>query len=160
MRRYGQEAVIKDDLYTGVEDITYKGLVLLPHAVDWRIEVAFADETMRRVARVTLRDTKSSHWNVAGIAIGSRLIDVQKINGKPFLVNGFNSDAGGFVTNWKGGALGRPLPGGCRVAVRFGRDGDAPASLSGGDVKVSSDNATLVKWGPVVEQIEVNWPDK
>jgi hypothetical protein len=99
MQRYGEGAVIQDDLYTGVEDITYKGLVLLPHAADWRIEVAFTDESMGRVARVTLRDTKSSHWNVAGIAIGSALAEVQRINGKPFLINGFNSDAGGFVTN-------------------------------------------------------------
>jgi hypothetical protein len=46
------------------------------------------------------------------------------------------------------------------VVVRFGKDGDAPASMSGGEVKISSDNAKLVKWGPVVEQIEVSWPDK
>src|SRR5882762_9590677 len=36
MLRYGGEAVIQDGLYTGVEDITYKGLVLFPHAPDWR----------------------------------------------------------------------------------------------------------------------------
>jgi hypothetical protein len=32
MQRYGQEAVVQVNLYTGVEDITYKGLVLLPQA--------------------------------------------------------------------------------------------------------------------------------
>jgi hypothetical protein len=160
IQRYGQEAVIRDDLYTGIEDITYKGLVLLAQAADWRIEVAFTDETMGRVARLTLRDTKSSHWNVAGIAVGSGLAEVQKINGKPFLINGFEADAGGFVSNWRGGALGRPLPGGCRVVVRFGKHADAPAKLSGGDVKISSDNAELTKWAPVVEQIEVSFPDK
>ena len=40
MQRYGQEAVIEDNLSTGVEDITYRGLVLLPRSADWRIEVA------------------------------------------------------------------------------------------------------------------------
>jgi hypothetical protein len=161
MQRYGQEAVIQDDLHTGVEDITYKGLVLLPHASDWRIEVSFTDETMGRVAGLILPNAaKTSHWNVAGVTIGSTLAEVQKVNGKRFLVNGFESDFGGFVTNWKGGTLGRPLSGGCRVTVRFGKDADAPDGMAGDDVKIASDNAKLVKWGPVVTQIEVHFPEK
>ncbi len=161
MLRYGEEAVIQDGLYTGVEDITYKGLVLFPHAPDWRIEVSFTDETMSRAAGLTLHNTgKTSHWNVAGATIGSSLAEVQKVNGKPFLVNGFDSDFGGFVTNWKGGALGRPLPGGCRVTLRFGKDGPALNGMAGDDVRISSDNAQLIKWGPVVTQIEVNFPEK
>src|SRR5262249_27658759 len=54
MQRYGQEAVIQDDLHTGVEDITYKGLVLMPQAPEWRIEVSFTDEAMGRVDGLTL----------------------------------------------------------------------------------------------------------
>jgi hypothetical protein len=154
MQRYGQEAVIQDDLYTGVEDITYKGLVLLPQATDWRIEVSFTDETMARVAGLTLTAAKASHWNVAGVTLGSSLAEVQKINGKPFLINEFGTDFGGFVASWKGGTLGRPLPGGCRIRVRFGKDDDLSPS---GD-RISSDNAELVKWGPVVTQIELNFP--
>jgi len=100
MQRYGQEAVIQDDLSTGVEDITYKGVVLLPQAADWRIEVSFTDETMNRVAGLILYNkAKTSHWNVAGVSLGSSLTEVQKINGKPFLVNGFDSDFAGFVRN-------------------------------------------------------------
>jgi hypothetical protein len=159
MQRYGQEAVVQDDLYTGVEDITYKGLVLLPQAADWRIEVAFTDETMNRVARLTLRDTKTSHWNVAGVSIGSSLAEVQKINGKPFLVHGFDTDFTGFVASWKGGRLGRPLPGGCSVAMRFLK-GDNSKSPDISGERIPSDDAKLLKWGPVVEQIEVSFPTK
>jgi hypothetical protein len=55
MRRYGQEAKIDDKLFTGVEDITYKGLVLHPSPPEWRIEVAFTDdETMSRVSGLSL----------------------------------------------------------------------------------------------------------
>ena len=157
MQRYGQEAIIQDDLSTGVEDIIYKGVVLLPQAADWRIEVSFTDETMNRVTGLILYNkAKTSHWNVAGVRLGSSLAEVQKINGKPFLVNDFDSDFAGFVRNWKGGVLGRPLPGGCRITVRFGKDDGNPPS---GDL-ISSDNAQLVKWGPVVEQIELNFPNK
>jgi hypothetical protein len=64
------------------------------------------------VAGLTLHDTaKTSHWNVAGVTIGSSLAEVRKVNGKPFLVDDFDSDAGGFVRNWKGGALGPALAG-------------------------------------------------
>jgi hypothetical protein len=159
MQRYGQEAVMEDNLSTGVEDITYRGLVLLPRSVDWRIEVAFADETMSRVARLTLRNSaKASHWNVAGVTIGSTLAEVQKINGKPFLVHGFDSDFSGFVVSWKGGKLDGKLPGGCRVGVRFGKDNNSAPDLSA--ERIPSDNGKLLKWGPVVEQIEVSFSDK
>jgi hypothetical protein len=159
IQRYGQEAVIEDNLSTGVEDITYRGLVLLPRSADWRIEVAFTDETMSRVARLTLRNSaKTSHWNVAGVTIGSTLAEVQKINGKPFLVHGFDSDFSGFVVSWKGGKLDGRLPGGCRIGVRFGKgDNSAPALSAEG---ILSDNGKLLKWGPVVGQIEVSFPDK
>ncbi|WP_284418702.1 MULTISPECIES: hypothetical protein [unclassified Bradyrhizobium] len=158
MQRFGQEAVIADDLYTGVEDITYRGVTLLPHSPEWRIDVLFADEAMSRVARLTLRDAKTSHWNVAGVTIGSTLAEVQKINRKPFLITGIDSDFSGFVVNWKGGVLGRPLPGGCEIVVRFGRGKDGRRA-PGGD-PVASDNATMRTWGPVVEQIEVRFPEK
>jgi hypothetical protein len=158
MQRYGQEAVIQDDLYTGVEDITYKGLVLLPHDPDWRIEIFFDDETMSRVARLTLHDSKMSHWNVAGITLGSSLAEVQKVNGRPFLLNGWDSDFAGFVASWKGGKLSKPSPGDCVVELRFGKDQNEPKEALA--QRVSSDNAALVKWAPVVTQIELRFLDR
>ncbi|BAM89381.1 hypothetical protein S58_33850 [Bradyrhizobium oligotrophicum S58] len=157
LQRYGDQAVLDDKLYTGVEDITYQGVVLSPKSPELRIEIGFTDETMRRVSRLTLIDSTTSHWNVAGVTLGSTLAEVQKINGRPFLIREFFTDGGGFVVDWKGGALGRPLPGGCFLEVRFGkgRDDRAPAAD-----RVSSDKAEVRKWGPVVEQIVVIFPEK
>nr|WP_035656801.1 hypothetical protein [Bradyrhizobium sp. STM 3809] len=157
LQRYGEEAVIDKELFTGVEDITYEGVVLLPRSPEWRIEIGFADETMQRVSRLTLIDAKTSHWNVAGVTLGATLAEVQKINGRPFLMREFFTDGGGFVVDWKGGALDRPLPGGCGISVRFGkgREDGAPA----GD-RISSRNPQARKWAPVVEQIVVYFPDK
>ena len=83
--------------------------------------------------------------------------EVQKINGKPYLIREFGTDGGGFVVDWKGGVLDRPLEGGCGIVVRFGRGDDMRPP--GGD-PISSNNAKLLKWGPVVEQIELRFPDK
>lgn len=158
MQRYGQEAVIQADLRVA-EDITYKGVVLLPRASDRRIEVRFTDDTLSRVAALTLRDVaRTSRWNVVGITIGSTLAEVEKVNGKPFLVNGFEWDYGGLVTDWNGGRLGRPLQGGCTVRLRFDKYDAAPDGMVGDGVKVSSANPTLRKWGPVVTEIGVNFP--
>jgi hypothetical protein len=156
--RYGHEAAIEDKLFTGVEDITYKGLVLHPSPPEWRIEVAFTDdETMSRVSGLTLINSKTSHWDVAGVTLGSTLAEVQRINGKPFLMREFLTDGGGFVINWKGGVLDHPLLGGCIITMRFGKGDDMKAPI--GD-QISSDNPKLFKWGPVVEQIGIIFSKK
>ncbi|PPQ18550.1 hypothetical protein CV770_15015 [Bradyrhizobium sp. AC87j1] len=157
-QRYGKDAVVQE--LPGAEGERYKGVVLFPKASDRRIEVAFTDDKAGRASGLTLRDAKTSRWTVAGVTIGSSLADVQKANGKPFLVSGFEWDYGGFVIDWKGGALSRPLQGGCTVSIRFGGKTGAPRSLSGDGVKAASDHAALVKWAPVVTAIGVNFPDK
>ncbi|GLH75834.1 hypothetical protein SSBR45G_07420 [Bradyrhizobium sp. SSBR45G] len=158
-QRYGDDAVLQD--LPGVEGETYKGLVLFPRAMDRRIEVGFVEDKTATVSGLTLRDTaKTSRWSVAGVTIGASLAAVQKANGKPFVVSGFGWDYGGFVTDFKNGALGRMLPGGCSLTVRFGRDGNVPKALSGDGVKVASDNASLLKFAPVVTEISVNFAAK
>jgi hypothetical protein len=155
MLRYGKDAVVQE--LPGAEGETYKGLVLLPRAKDRRIEVSFTDDAMKRATGLAIRgDSKASHWNLSGITIGSSLMEVQKANGKPFVVHGFDWDYGGFVADWKGGTLSR-LEGGCRVMMRFGKATGAPSGLSGDGVKVSSDNAALVKWGPVVTEMGISF---
>ena len=109
------------------------------------------------MSRLTLIDAKTSHWNVAGVTLGSTLAEVQKINGRPFLIREFFTDGGGFVVDWKGGALDRPLPGGCRIAVRFGKGSEMGAPA--GD-RISSGDAKAREWAPVVEQVVVHFPER
>jgi hypothetical protein len=154
-QRYGKDIVVQE--LPGAEGETYKGLVLLPRAADRRIEVSFTDDTMKRATGLAIRNqAKASRWNLSGITIGSSLAEVQKVNGKPFLVSGFDWDYGGFVADWKDGALGR-MEGGCRVMMRFGKETGAPRNLSGDAVKASSDNVALVKWAPVVTEIGIGF---
>lgn len=158
-QRFGKDAVVQD--LPGAEGEKYKGVVLFPKARDRRIEIAFTDDKAMRASGLTLRDTaRTSRWSVNGVSIGSSLADVQKANGKPFLVSGFEWDYGGFVTDWNGGALGRPLQGGCTVTVRFDKKSAAPKSLLGDGVKTASDNPVLMKWAPLVTEIGVNFPDR
>ena len=158
IQRYGKDAVVQK--LPGAEGETYKGLVLLPRAKDQRIEVSFTDDAMKRATGLAIRDNaKASRWNLSGITIGSSLMEVQKANGKPFVVSGFDWDYGGFVADWKGGAFSQ-LQGGCRVMMRFGKETGAPRNLAGDGVKASSDNAALVKWGPVVTEMGIGFATK
>ncbi|MGJ5134237.1 hypothetical protein [Bradyrhizobium oligotrophicum] len=158
-QRYGGEAVVQD--LPGAEGETYKGLVLFPRAMDRRIEIAFIEDKRATVSGLTLRDTaKTSRWSVAGVSIGASLAAVQSANGKPFVVAGFGWDYGGYVTDFKNGALGRMQPGGCSITIRFGTSKDTPRALSGDGVKVASDNPVLLKLAPVVTAIGVNFAAK
>ncbi|MGJ4997371.1 hypothetical protein ACQR0Z_23305 [Bradyrhizobium sp. HKCCYLS3077] len=155
-QRYGADAVVQD--LPGAEGETYKGLVLFPRAADRRIEISFLEDKKATVSGLTLRDTaKTSRWSVAGISIGASVAAVQSANGKPFAVAGFGWDYGGYVTDFKNGALGRTLPGGCSITIRFGTSKDTPRALSGDGVKVASDNPALLKLAPVVTEIGVNF---
>ena len=154
MLRYGQEAVIED--LPGAEGETHKGLVLFPKAMDRRVEVWFIDDSLNRVAGLTLRDpVKISRWSVAGITIGSSLAEVQKANGKPFLILGFDWDYAGLIADWKGGVFAQALSGGCKLSLSFSTDALTPGNFQGEAVKISSDNRTLVKLRPVVSEISV-----
>ncbi|WP_315759195.1 MULTISPECIES: hypothetical protein [unclassified Bradyrhizobium] len=88
---------------------------------------------------------------------GADHLHLAGVNGRPFLIREFFTDGGGFVVDWKGGTLSRPLPGGCSVSVRFGSDDHEGNPI--GD-RIASDKAELRKWGPVVEQIVVSFPEK
>jgi hypothetical protein len=46
------------------------------------------------------------------------------------------------------------------VTVRFDKNAAAPKSLLGDGVKAASDNATLIRWAPVVTEIGVNFLNK
>ncbi|WP_315810855.1 MULTISPECIES: hypothetical protein [unclassified Bradyrhizobium] len=158
-QRYGGEAVVQD--LPGAEGETYRGLVLFPRAMDRRIEVGFIQDKTATVSGLSLRDVaKTSRWSVAGVTIGASLAAVQKANGKPFVILGFDWDYGGYVTDFKNGALGRKLPGGCSVTLRFSTDKLVPRALLGEGVKISSENPALKKLAPVVTEIVVNFAAK
>ncbi|MGJ4931365.1 hypothetical protein ACQR1I_30990 [Bradyrhizobium sp. HKCCYLS2038] len=162
MQRYGGEAVVQDDIRAGVEEITYRGVALFTGQPDRRIDVAFVDEdALRGVSRLTLHDARTSRWSVAGVTLGATLAEVQRINGRPFRIISFDSELNGFVADWGGGMVGRGLPGGCTLKLRFGADSRVPAALAReGRGRISSDDAMLRRWAPVVEQIKVRFATK
>lgn len=93
-----------------------------------------------------------------GIRLGMRLTDLERINGGPFTVMGFDWDYGGTVTNWRGGKLARKpseLP---RIFIQLlpaETDTGAIRNSVAGDREFSSKNAAMQRLNPHVASISV-----
>lgn len=86
----------------------------------------------------------------SGIRVGSTLLEVEKINGKPFMMSGFDWDYGGYAVDFQGGKL-------KNLGLRF-TYGTRQIDLSlVGDKSISSGDSKLRALNPTVEKpITVN----
>ena len=159
VQAFGASNVVEQEI-EGVEGATMKASVLYPGDPKARLEITWSDEQARRGPIV--RATDQSAWAAAsGIRIGTALGEVEKINGKPFKLSGFDWDLGGWVLDWQGGALGQPQPGGCVIGIEFVHPEDAPeANLSKviGDNEFLSDSADMRAVAPYVGAVTISYP--
>jgi hypothetical protein len=161
VKTFGNGNVVYQDI-DGAEGEKIKASVLYPNDAKAKLEVIWGDEKARRQPTVRARD--QSVWTSAnGIRIGMAIADIEKMNGKPFTLSGFDWDYGGRVKDWRGGELAKPLPGGCTVGVEFVHPEDAPeASLSkvSGDSDFLSDNADMRAVEPYVAVLTISYPQR
>ncbi len=137
------------------EEGTIKGTVLFPEVPRRRVEIVWADRhTKTRPYSVTFGP---AYRTQEGVAVGLTLADLEKINGGPFTLAGFDWDYGGTVTDWKGGKL-ATQPNRCRLIVRF-KIGDLPAGAAdvSGDRDFSSDDPAMRAAKPTVSQIAIQF---
>lgn len=120
-----------------------------------RLEFLWHDEKARRRPSHISVGRGSAWRGPHGLAIGTALTEVERVNGRPFVLSGFGWDYGGTVTDWKGGALAR-LPGGCRLLVRFEQGANPPgkaAEAVSGDRDFSSNNRNMRAVKPIIYEI-------
>jgi hypothetical protein len=145
---------------SGAEGETAMATVVFPKDARSRLEISWQDEAARkRPAAITISD-RSQWTGPKGLKIGTTLAEVEKLNGKPFELSGFDWDYGGFVTGWRGGAL--PELGGCTISLRFRHADKVSASALRpviGDVKLMSSAANVRAAKPTVSEIVVAFPE-
>jgi hypothetical protein len=136
--------------------------VLYPNSAKKRLEFIWNDVKARR--RPSIRIEGASGWGAPnGIRIGIGLTDIEKFNGKPFKISGFNWDYGGQVTDWEGGALSYPVVGGCHVDIDFSLDKSAPdAAIDkvSGESNFASDNPSMLATKAKVSTIILTYPEQ
>ena len=101
--------------------------VLFPNDAKRRLEVWWQNEAARSGTYLIVINGKSSWTAPKGLRLGLGLAAIEKLNGRPFKLKGFEKD-GGSVTDWQGGGL-VSLPGGCKVGVKFAPDPKASEAV-------------------------------
>ncbi len=122
-----------------------------------RLEIFWQEnEGKRSIAQIRV-GAGSARRTPQGLGIGMALADVEKLNGKPFLVSGFGWDYGGTTRGWQNGKL-ATQPGNCFLMLRFNPTKPTKAAIEG-DREIPSGNAAMRAAAPVVEMIALHYPD-
>lgn len=116
--KYGAANVTTDlDFQPGENvDVT----ILFPNDPARRLKIEWKDRKARRNPRLIRIEDEHSTWSVAGVAIGTSLVDLERLNGRPFKLIYFEGDYGGDIFDWRGGRFDAPLPGGCLFGASVG----------------------------------------
>ena len=156
---FGRENVVPETI-DGPEGEPMNVTAIYPNDPERRIEVSFANEEERTdLVAVTVRDHASQWKGQGGYSFGDGIEAVEKANGGPFAVSGFEWDYGGFVTDWKGGKL--KEAGGCATTVRFAPEAtDIAPTIMGDGVNPLSNDPAVRKALPKVSLFGIGWAAK
>jgi hypothetical protein len=129
--------------------------VLFPKDPKRRLEVLWDDQTTRTGTSLIVITGQSTWTAPKGLHLGLPLAALEKLNGKPFRLKGFDKFDKAQVSDWDGGAL-TMLGGDCKIGVSLKPDGkasaDARAALTA-DKEFSSDAPELKAVKPTVAEI-------
>jgi hypothetical protein len=141
----------------GDDGSTLMASVLFPNDPKRRLEVLWDDDTQRTGTRMIVIDGQSTWTAQKGVHLGLPIAALEKVNGKPFKLMGFEKDGMAVVSDWNGGALGL-LTDGCKVGVQFKPDPKAPAGVLGAassDKEFASNDPAIRAAKPTVGEIIV-----
>lgn len=160
---YGPENVKNGEIQIGEGEVE-SGTVVFPDDPLKRIEVLWADPEKRIPKSVYLgghnaADGDESLWRTTyGITLGTTLLELERINRKPFRLAGFDWDYAGTVLSWNSGVLEGVLGSDARTKV-FLRLGYSPGPVPPehravqGDRSFSSGHPAMQKINPHVYQM-------
>jgi hypothetical protein len=143
----------------GPEGSKMNATVIFPNDPKRRIEVLWHDENARKKPATIVIGPQST-WRARGFRIGERIDDVERVNGKPFKMSGFDWTYGGAARDWQGGKL-ENLSGGCRLGMRFEADPNAPGSARDsltGNREFASDDPGMRAVTPKIVELIVGYP--
>lgn len=157
--RHGASNVVDAEIEIG-EGQRERGTVLFTTSDADRLEILWQDPHARtRPRRVIVRGERSNWTAPRGLALGTDLRNVERINGRPFRLAGFGWDYGGTQLAWSGGTLEHAAGPGCTLRVRLnppvGTDERSPkqyAQVTGGN-EYSSSHPAMQAINPRVHEI-------
>ncbi len=144
---YGKENIALRDVTDLDGNPAGKAWVVYPDTED-EMEVVFLADSSKSI---TFSKEHSKWKSPFGIKPGDPIEKVNKVNARPFRVNGFEWTNGGIVDSWEGGAIDKK---GVSILFKAVNSGDPKLyDQFTGDKKFRSDNGGLKKLGVVVEKV-------
>ena len=162
---YGSKNVQSGEVGLG-EGETVPGTIIYPNDPRKRLEIAWKNTKMRKFPEFVQFFGEKSFWQITpGISLGTSLKTLEQINGKSFVLLGFQWDYSGTIISWNSGKLSR----------RFGKDSQlvtlrlSPQTFNSkalekdlnaviGDGDFCSKNKSMQKINPKVYFVIVKFP--
>jgi hypothetical protein len=142
---------------SGDDGSTLMASVLFPTDPKHRLEVLWDDDIERSGTRMIVIGGQSTWSAQKGLRLGLPLAALEKVNGKPFKLMGFEKGGMAIVSDWNGGALGL-LTDGCKVGVQLKPDPKAAPGVldaASGDKEFASSDPAIRAAKPIVGEIIV-----
>ncbi len=169
-RIFGNENVINDDIPIG-EGEYEPGTVIYPKDEMKKLEIVWGDLENKRFPKTASISGTKSKWQISNrVTLGTKLSELERYNGRPFVLTGFGYDYSGTIIDWKYGYLKNTLgdlkaPSNRRVLLRLGPTNIELYSQEeirsvGGDRPFLSDNPIMRKINPQAYQIIVDFNEK
>lgn len=160
MDRFGRENVTQGLIHVG-EGETLPATILYADDPRRRLMVAWKDNLNGADPERVVIEGEASLWSVApGFSVGTTLDSLERLNGRPFELLGFEWDYAGTVVDWKGGVIESLNTDTDWLVVRLAPEQKAWEELGQeetekimGDEPFSSENRTMQGVRPTVSQI-------
>jgi hypothetical protein len=136
-----------------------KASVVFPKDPKHRLEVWWKDEAARSGTYLVVIGGQSTWTAPKGVRLGLQLPALEKLNGKPFTIKGFDKDGIAAATDWQNGAF-EQLPGNCAVRIFFRPDPKASASARNAvssDKEFASSDAVVRAVKPAISEILIGY---
>lgn len=133
--------------------------VVFPKDPKRRLEVWWTNPAARSGIYLVVINGQSTWAAPGGLRLGLTLPQLEKLNRKPFELNGFNKNGAITVSDWKGGAL-AAFPGGCKANVSLRAAPNIPAEAIAtfpADHTYSSADPALRATRPTIAEILIGY---
>ena len=149
--RYGDANVKDQDIDVG-EGETEPGTALFPLDRKSSLNILWKDSDKKLSPKSLRISGDASRWKtIHAITLGTSLIQLERINGRPFLLSGFGWDYSGTTLSWKGGVPEKDFEGSGRVILRL--DSNTPAGVTEGELNQVSGDRPFSSGHPVMQKI-------
>lgn len=160
VRAYGHGNVRTGNINVG-EGVTERGTLVFPDEPIKRAAVLWKDLSNNQMPeRIQITGSKTLWKTAQGITLGMSLRELERLNGRPFVLTGFGWDYGGTIISWERGALARAFATGGRIILRLRPpSGLTPGALRPvtGDRESRSNHGTMQRLNPRVYQMIIEF---